>query len=182
MTAVVVSYVDPRHWFAGGKSLASQQTSSFWLDIKVVDGTNTKQELGAYVEAIFAAFEDILGMVHPESYVLVHEGTGGSLWLWRQGRRSSGTSAEGWGSLDYPLLRAPMGALKAIKPPAGRVMLHGRHHGGDDHLQVDRTDRATVASTTCALLICAPVMVRAAARARCLRRAAGLPCFRRAAA
>ncbi|MGK9199315.1 MULTISPECIES: tautomerase family protein [Sinorhizobium] len=73
VTAVVVSYVDPRHWFAGGKSLASQQTSSFWLDIKVVDGTNTKQELGAYVEAIFAAFEDILGMVHPESYVLVHE-------------------------------------------------------------------------------------------------------------
>ncbi|MGK9264265.1 tautomerase family protein [Sinorhizobium meliloti] len=73
VTAVVVSYVDPRHWFAGRKSLASQQTSSFWLDIKVVDGTNTKQELGAYVDAIFAAFEDILGMVHPESYVLVHE-------------------------------------------------------------------------------------------------------------
>ncbi|EHK76577.1 MULTISPECIES: tautomerase family protein [Sinorhizobium] len=73
VTAVVVSYVDPRHWFAGGKSLASQQASSFWLDIKVVDGTNTKQELGAYIEAIFAAFEDILGTVHPESYVLVHE-------------------------------------------------------------------------------------------------------------
>ncbi|MDW9415021.1 4-oxalocrotonate tautomerase family protein [Sinorhizobium meliloti] len=73
VTAVVVSYVDPRHWFAGGKSLASQQAGSFWLDIKVVDGTNTKQELGAYIEAIFAAFEDILGTVHPESYVLVHE-------------------------------------------------------------------------------------------------------------
>ncbi|RVJ77962.1 tautomerase family protein [Sinorhizobium meliloti] len=73
VTAVVVSYVDPRHWFAGGKSLASQQASSFWLDIKVVDGTNTKQELGAYIEAIFASFEDILGTVHPESYVLVHE-------------------------------------------------------------------------------------------------------------
>ncbi|MDW9570274.1 4-oxalocrotonate tautomerase [Sinorhizobium meliloti] len=73
VTAVVVSYVDPRHWFAGGKSLASQQASSFWLDIKVVDGTNTKQELGAYIEAIFASFEDILGTVHPESYVLMHE-------------------------------------------------------------------------------------------------------------
>ncbi|MDW9888967.1 4-oxalocrotonate tautomerase [Sinorhizobium meliloti] len=73
VTAVVVSYVDPRHWFAGGKSLASQQANSFWLDIKVVDGTNTKQELGAYIEAVFAAFEDILGKVHPESYVLVHE-------------------------------------------------------------------------------------------------------------
>ncbi len=45
VTAVVVSYVDPRHWFAGGKSLASQQASSFWLDIKVVDGTNTNRNL-----------------------------------------------------------------------------------------------------------------------------------------
>jgi 4-oxalocrotonate tautomerase len=73
VTAVTVSYIDPRHWFAGGKSIASQQTTSFWLDIKVVDGTNTKQELASYIEAIFAGFEGLLGKVHPESYVLVHE-------------------------------------------------------------------------------------------------------------
>ena len=42
-------------------------------DIKVVDGTNTKTELAAYLEAIFAAFGRILGAVHRESYVLVHE-------------------------------------------------------------------------------------------------------------
>ncbi|WP_018240061.1 4-oxalocrotonate tautomerase family protein [Ensifer sp. BR816] len=73
VTAVTISYIDPRHWFAGGKSIASQQTTSFWLDIKVVDGTNTKQELASYIEAIFAGFEGLLGTVHPESYVLVHE-------------------------------------------------------------------------------------------------------------
>ncbi|MDK1493866.1 4-oxalocrotonate tautomerase family protein [Sinorhizobium sp. 7-81] len=73
VTAVAVTYVDPQHWFAGGKSIASQETNSFWLDIKVVDGTNTKQELAAYIEAIFAGFEMLLGKVHPESYVLVHE-------------------------------------------------------------------------------------------------------------
>ena len=73
ITAVVVNYVDPQHWFAGGKSLAEQGTSTFWLDIKVVDGTNTKLELEAYLQAIFAAFDALLGGVHSESYALVHE-------------------------------------------------------------------------------------------------------------
>ena len=73
ITAIVVTYADPEHWFAGGKSLAEQDANSFWLDIKVVDGTNTKQEMAAYLEAIFGRFEQLLGRVHHESYVLVHE-------------------------------------------------------------------------------------------------------------
>lgn len=73
VTAVAISHIDPLHWFAGGRSLAAQGMESFWLDIKVVDGTNTKSELAEYVSAIFAAFGTLLGPVHPESYVLVHE-------------------------------------------------------------------------------------------------------------
>ena len=73
VTAVAVSYIDPRHWFAGGRSLAEQGSNTFWLDIKVVDGTNTKPELSAYVQHVFAAMGDILGSVHQESYILVHE-------------------------------------------------------------------------------------------------------------
>lgn len=73
ITAIVVTYVDPEHWFAGGKSLAEQNANSFWLDIKVVDGTNTKQEMAAYLEAIFGRFEQLLGNLHSESYILVHE-------------------------------------------------------------------------------------------------------------
>jgi 4-oxalocrotonate tautomerase len=73
ITAVAVTYVDPRHWFAGGKSLAEQGSHTFWLDIKVVDGTNTKLELEAYLKAIFEAFGRLLGGVHEESYAFVHE-------------------------------------------------------------------------------------------------------------
>lgn len=73
ITAVVVNYVDPAHWFAGGRSLADQGANSFWLDIKVVDGTNTKQEMAGYLEAVFAGFQHLLGNVHSESYILVHE-------------------------------------------------------------------------------------------------------------
>lgn len=73
ITAVAVDYVDPAHWFAGGQSLAELGTHTFWLDIKVVDGTNTKPELAAYLEAIYQFMSEALGGIHSESYVLVHE-------------------------------------------------------------------------------------------------------------
>lgn len=73
VTAVAVSYIDPRHWFAGGASLAAQGRRSFWLDIKVVDGTNTKAEMAAYLEAVFASLGETLAPLHHESYILVHE-------------------------------------------------------------------------------------------------------------
>ena len=73
ITAVAVNYIDPQHWFAGGKLLAEHGTNTFWLDIKVVDGTNTKLELEAYLKAIFEAFGRLLGGVHEESYAFVHE-------------------------------------------------------------------------------------------------------------
>jgi 4-oxalocrotonate tautomerase len=73
ITAVAVSYIDPQHWFAGGKSLAEHGSNTFWLDIKVVDGTNTKLELEAYLKALFDAFDRLLGGVHEESYAFVHE-------------------------------------------------------------------------------------------------------------
>jgi 4-oxalocrotonate tautomerase len=73
LTAVAVTYIDPEHWFAGGKSLAAHGKNTFWLDIKVVDGTNTKSELAAYLQHVFAAMSETLGAVHEESYILVHE-------------------------------------------------------------------------------------------------------------
>jgi 4-oxalocrotonate tautomerase len=73
LTAVAITYIDPHHWFAGGTSLAAQGQNSFWLDIKVVDGTNTKPELADYQRQVFAAMGEMLGAVHPESYILVHE-------------------------------------------------------------------------------------------------------------
>ena len=73
VTSVVVAYIDPEHWFVGGPSLSEQAKRSFWLDIKVVDGTNTKQELEAYVAAIYQRMQSLLGNIHQESYILVHE-------------------------------------------------------------------------------------------------------------
>lgn len=73
ITAVAISYLDPQHWFASGKSMAEHGAKTFWLDIKVVDGTNTKIELEGYLKAIFTAFGRMLGQMHEESYAFVHE-------------------------------------------------------------------------------------------------------------
>lgn len=73
ITAVAIQHIDPQHWFAGGRSLAEQGQATFWLDIKVVDGSNTKTELSAWLEAVFANIGALLGGVHHESYALVHE-------------------------------------------------------------------------------------------------------------
>ncbi|MFP5514248.1 MAG: tautomerase family protein [Alphaproteobacteria bacterium] len=73
ITAVTVDYTAPEHWIVGGRSLAEHGKSSFWLDIKVVDGTNLKDEKARYLRDLFAFMESELGPLHEESYALVHE-------------------------------------------------------------------------------------------------------------
>jgi 4-oxalocrotonate tautomerase len=73
LTAVAVRHLPPEQWVVGGRSLADQGVQSFWLDIKVVDGSNTKDEKAAYLAEIFSFMESVLGPLHPESYVLVHD-------------------------------------------------------------------------------------------------------------
>lgn len=73
VTAVAVSFIPAAHWFTGGVALSRKQRSSFSLDIQVVDGTNTKDEKAAYLEAVFAAMGALLPDLDPESYILVRE-------------------------------------------------------------------------------------------------------------
>lgn len=73
ITAVAIDYVAPEDWIVGGRTLAEQGKASFWLDIKVVDGTNTKDEKAAYLAEVFGLMGRLLGELHEESYVLVHE-------------------------------------------------------------------------------------------------------------
>ena len=73
VTAIIAKSVDPADWFAGGKSLAEQKLASFWLDIHVTEGTNTKDEKAAYIAAMFARMGELLGPLHNESYLHVDE-------------------------------------------------------------------------------------------------------------
>ena len=73
VTAIIVKSVDAADWFAGGKSLAEQKFASFWLDIHVTEGTNTKDEKAAYIAAMFARMGELLGALHNESYLHIDE-------------------------------------------------------------------------------------------------------------
>ncbi len=73
LTSVAVAFLPAKQWFVGGPSLADAGRTSFWLDIAVVDGTNTKDEKAAYIAAVYAAMTELLGALHPESYLHVRE-------------------------------------------------------------------------------------------------------------
>lgn len=73
VTAIIVKSVDAGDWFAGGKSLAEQALASYWIDIHVTEGTNTKDEKAAYLAAMFKRMAGILGPLHPETYLHVDE-------------------------------------------------------------------------------------------------------------
>jgi 4-oxalocrotonate tautomerase len=73
LTAITLEFVPPEHWVVGGRTLAEQRKNSFYFDIKVVDGTNTKDEKAQYVREAFAAFGRLLPDLHEESYIHVED-------------------------------------------------------------------------------------------------------------
>jgi 4-oxalocrotonate tautomerase len=73
LTAVAFEYVEPEQWYIGGVPLTGHSLRSFYLDIKVTEGTNTKDEKSLYVSRAFAAIEEIVGPLAAPSYIVIHE-------------------------------------------------------------------------------------------------------------
>lgn len=73
VTAVVVEQIPLCHWFTGGRSLASSGRHSFYLEIKITEGTNTKQEKAAYCRHVFSAMQELLGPLDEASYIVLHD-------------------------------------------------------------------------------------------------------------
>ena len=73
LTAIAIDYVPPENRIVGGTTLAAQGMNSFYFDIKVVDGTNTKDEKSHYIGECFAAFARLIGPLHEESYIYVQD-------------------------------------------------------------------------------------------------------------
>jgi len=118
VTAIIVKSADAADWFAGGKSLAEQKLASYWLDIHITEGTNTKDEKAAYLAALFQRMGELLGPLHNESYAHVDEvggdayGFGGLTQERRYIRRQArGGAAEGGLS---PTSSLPAGAPRCL--------------------------------------------------------------------
>lgn len=73
LTSIAIEYIAPEDWIVGGSSLAAQGKSSIYFDIKITDETNTKAEKAQYIQEAFAAFSQLLGNLHHESYIYVQD-------------------------------------------------------------------------------------------------------------
>lgn len=73
VTAITIDFVDHDCWIIGGQPLSEQHKNSFYFDIKITDETNTKDEKARYIQEAFAGFTEILGNLHEESYIHVHD-------------------------------------------------------------------------------------------------------------
>jgi 4-oxalocrotonate tautomerase len=73
VTSIAIDYVDPDDWIVAGRSLTEQGKNSIYFDIKITDETNTKAEKAQYIREAFAAFSELLGNLHEESYFYVED-------------------------------------------------------------------------------------------------------------
>ncbi|MGZ3480313.1 MAG: tautomerase family protein, partial [Myxococcaceae bacterium] len=76
LTAVVVEQVPANEWFIASRTVAEHRKATFFVEVRVTRGTNVKTELAAYLRETFRSMEALLGPVHVESYVHVHEAEG----------------------------------------------------------------------------------------------------------
>ncbi len=73
VTSIEIGFIEPDKWFVGGVRVSDQKAVTFYLDIKVTDGTNTKAEKAKYLKNVFADFESIFGQITPASYIVIHD-------------------------------------------------------------------------------------------------------------
>lgn len=73
VTVITITTVDKSQWFINKTSLETLNQNSFYLDIKVTEGTNNKDEKKEFVKAIFLLMAKTLENLHTESFFYVEE-------------------------------------------------------------------------------------------------------------
>lgn len=68
LTALSLSHVE--HWSVGAEAVGGALTA-FHLEVRVTAGTNTKPEKATYVSAVWQALDELIGPLHPASYLIV---------------------------------------------------------------------------------------------------------------
>jgi len=76
LTAAVVEFIEPGHWFVAGKALASHGPRSYHWMVSITDETNTKAEKARYLREVHAAMAKIRPDLHEVSYIHVIDARG----------------------------------------------------------------------------------------------------------
>jgi 4-oxalocrotonate tautomerase len=73
VTSVLVEFLSSKSWSIGGVNYPT-----FYLDIKITKGTNTKEQKAKYIEKTYKDFNKLLEVVNPTSYIVIDEVDGDS--------------------------------------------------------------------------------------------------------
>lgn len=73
LTSIAIEFASAEHWFVGGTRAGEQGAVTFYLDVKITDGTNTKSQKADYVKSVFADFESMFGPILPASYIVIDD-------------------------------------------------------------------------------------------------------------
>ena len=68
VTSVLVEFVSQKSWSIGGKTCVT-----FYLNIKITKGTNTKEQKANYIKKCYKDFQKLLGEITPASYIVIDE-------------------------------------------------------------------------------------------------------------
>ena len=71
LTAVVVEFIEPAHWFVAGQALSTGAARTYHWYVSITDETNTKAEKARYIAAVHTAMIELLGTVAEHSYAHV---------------------------------------------------------------------------------------------------------------
>jgi len=70
LTALAMGHIE--HWSVGAEAVGGALTA-FHLDVRITAGTNTKPEKANYVSAVWQALDELIGPLHPASYIVVSD-------------------------------------------------------------------------------------------------------------
>ena len=59
VTAINFESLDSKDWFINSQSLENRKEQTFYLNIKITDGTNTKNQKSLYIKNIFEQLSNV---------------------------------------------------------------------------------------------------------------------------
>ena len=68
VTSVLVEFIPRNNWCIGDK-----KAITFYLDIKITKGTNTKDQKSNYIKAMYGDLRNLIGEINAASYIVLDE-------------------------------------------------------------------------------------------------------------
>jgi 4-oxalocrotonate tautomerase len=73
VTSVLVEFLPLNNW-----NINEKNEKTFFLDIKITKGTNTKDQKAKYINETYLKIKNVLGEINPASYIIIDEVKGDS--------------------------------------------------------------------------------------------------------